>query len=261
MKNLFLRLSFYGEKFYGTQKQPHDETIQGLFEKLLSQIYTKPVKVVIASRLDRGVHALDFALCFQTPDDSISIEHLFYYLKRSVPKDIYLKDLRQVRDDFSPRYDCRNKQYLYLIQNSASINPLLSPFTFIPKHPLDENSLSSVLDIINGEHDFRYFSTPEEDDNTIINIEDAYMVKNGDILAIRFVSKSFLRYQVRFMVGAMIYHAYGKLSLDEIKIALDGKKPTHFKYKAEPQGLILEKINYPEVEDKDVVTFPFLDRE
>jgi tRNA U38,U39,U40 pseudouridine synthase TruA len=39
----------------------------------------------------------------------------------------------------------------------------------------------------------------------------------------------------------------GKLSLDEVKNALDNGKELHTRYKAEPQGLILEHINYPQI--------------
>ena len=66
---ILIRISFLGTSFYGTQKQSDKKTIQGDFESLLSRVYDEKVKVTISSRLDRGVHALDFALTFDVLND------------------------------------------------------------------------------------------------------------------------------------------------------------------------------------------------
>lgn len=246
MMKVFIRIAFSGTDFYGTQKLPKDRTIQGLFEELLSRIYNRPIKVTISSRLDRGVHALDFGLSFDIEEDVIGNEHLKYYLKRSVGKDILIKSVDNAGDDFSPRYSMNSKTYLYLIQNKENHNPILTPYTYVPNHPLDIQKIIDVLALFKGRHDFRFFSTPEGDENTVLDIENTSLTEKNGILEIRFVGKAFLRYQVRFMVGAVISHCNGRMSLDEIKTALDGKQCTHFKYKAEPQGLILESIDYPD---------------
>jgi len=66
------------------------------------------------------------------------------------------------------------------------------------------------------------------------------------MLYLRFQGKNFLRYQVRFMVGSVIRCAQGKMSLDQIKRLLAGLDPDFPRYKAEPQGLYLESISYPD---------------
>ncbi len=253
MMRKFLRFAFLGTEFHGTQKQPHDETIQGLFESLLSRIYDREMKVTIASRLDRGVHALDFAITFDVHDTSISDEHLFYYLKRSLGKDILLKEMRNVDDTFSPRYDCLNKQYLYLIQERK--NPLLNPLSYSPKYEIDIQKLEDTLLLMKGEHDFRYFSTPDEDDNTLLLMEDVSMRREDGLIKIRFVSKSFLRYQIRFMVGSALSVSFGRMDIACVKDALNLKRELPIKYKAEPQGLFLEKINYPGIDDDKRIDF------
>lgn len=244
---IFIRISFLGTTFYGTQKQSDKKTIQGDFESLLSRLYNEKVKVTISSRLDRGVHALDFALSFDAPHDNVSLNHLEYYLRRSVSKDIFIKEVRKVDDEFSPRYSCKDKTYLYLIQNGENKNPLLNPFTYTPKHPLNIEKMKACLSLFKGLHDFRAFASPEGEEKTLLIIDNVSIEEKNHLLRIRFSSKAFLRYQVRFMVGACIYVAEGKLSLDEVKNALDNGKELHTRYKAEPQGLILEHINYPQI--------------
>ncbi len=256
MMRYFLRLSFIGTNFYGTQKQKKDLTIQGLFESLLERFYCHPVKVIIASRLDRGVHALDFALAFDIEETNRPTDRLFYYLKRSVPKDIFLKELRIVPDDFSPRYDCADKQYLYLIQNGENKNPLYNPFSYSPNHILDTNKMKETLFMMKGIHEFMYFSSPDEEDKTFLDIEDvSFHVDEKGLIQIRFRAKSFLRYQIRFMVGAAISVALDKISMEDVQNALDGKKELRIKYKAEPQGLILEEIHYPQIPDEKKISF------
>ncbi len=246
---IFIRISFLGSDFYGTQKQSDKKTIQGDFESLLSRVYDEKVKVTISSRLDRGVHALDFALTFDVPNDNVTLNHLEYYLKRSVSKDIFIKEVREINADFSPRYDCEDKTYLYLIQNGMNHNPILNPFTYTPKHPLDVQKMKECLALFKGCHNFRSFASPEGEENTLLIIDDVSLEEEHGLVKIRFRSKAFLRYQVRFMVGACIYVAEDKTSLDEVKNSLSTGDELRIRYKAEPQGLILEQINYPQIPD------------
>jgi tRNA pseudouridine38-40 synthase len=242
----FIRLSFFGASFYGTQKQKSFVTIQSVFENALSAIYGGPIKTTISSRLDRGVHALDFGLSFVPPDDRVSESHLRYYLRRTLSEDIVITDIRSVPDDFSARYSCDYKRYRYQIQNGTERHPLWNPLTYFPQNPLSEDKVQAALKLFEGTHDFRAFATPEKaDEKTVLTIDAVSFAKKPDLILLRFQGHSFLRYQVRFMVGAVIRYATDKLTLDDIRALLDGKKDDYLKLKAEPQGLILETIHYP----------------
>lgn len=249
---VFLRISFLGSEFYGTQKQPDKKTIQGIFESLLSRIYAKEVKVTICSRLDRGVHALDYALSFTKPDERISLDHLSYCLRRGLEHDsVVLKDIREIKDEeFSARYSCDYKRYLYLIQNKEKQNPLFDPISYHPKKVLDLNKIKEALALFEGQHDFRFFATPEGEENTVLILDKVSMEEKEGFLYLRFQGRNFLRYQVRFMVGAALLHAEDKLSLSTISELLSGKDILYPKKKAEPQGLILETIHYPQFDSQ-----------
>jgi len=242
--NIFVRFSFFGENFYGTQKQKDHPSIQGLFEDLLSKIYDAPVKVTIASRLDRYVNALDFAINFFPPKETITLEHLSYYLRRMLPKDIFLKAVRVVPDDFSARYSPLYKQYLYVIQNQERKNPLFNRFTFVPNKKLNPAKIQEALSLFEGEHDFQYFANREEEKNSHLTLDKTSLEEKEGYLLLRFRAKSFLRYQVRFLVGACLSYEKGKISQETILSLLDGKEVPYPKDKAEPQGLMLEEIHY-----------------
>lgn len=246
-----VRLSYLGLDFYGSQKQPGKRTLQGVFEEALTLCYSTFVKVTICSRLDRGVHAFDFALSFKTPNDKINKEHLLYYLRRSMEKDVLIHSLEEIEDDFSPRYDCSFKSYVYTIQNSSDYNPLYNPISYVPNKELDVDLLKQVLSLYEGNHDFRLFASPEGDENTILTIDKCELVQKDRFLYLRFIGKSFLRYQIRFLVGSALRVLDKKLSLEQIKEMLDGNPVSFPRLKAEPQGLTLEKICYPSLGDDE----------
>ena len=98
-------LAFNGQNFYGTQRQKENRTIQGLFEDFLSQYYQEDIKVTIASRLDRYVNALSFALAFSFKKERKTKEDLQYVLNRMFAPEVYVTEIVEVAEDFSPRYD------------------------------------------------------------------------------------------------------------------------------------------------------------
>ena len=249
--NIFIRFAFSGLNYYGTQIQPDKPTIQGVLEEALSRIYNEKIKSTISSRLDKGVSALDFAINFQAPNRDFTLDYLAYYLKRSLPNDIFIKEVRQVNEDFSCRYDVKYKIYTYLIQAGEKRNPLLSYLTYQPVKAVSSDRLKEALELFKGTHDFRYFARPEkEDESTVLTIDSTNLQKKNGIYYLNFKGKSFLRYQIRFLVGACLRYEQNRLSLDTIKRLLNGENIPYQKLKAEPQALILNKLYYPKIDKK-----------
>ena len=67
---ILVNISYDGLYFIGSQKQPEGRTIQGEFEKLLSNLFNEEIKVIICSRLDAKVSARNFAFAFDTENKS-----------------------------------------------------------------------------------------------------------------------------------------------------------------------------------------------
>ena len=245
---IFIRISFLGTTFYGTQKQSDKKTIQGDFESLLSRLYNEKVKVTISSRLDRGVSALDYGISFSCPDGS-NLDHLKYFLQRRLGVDVLIKDVREVEEDFSARYSCLYKEYLYLIQLPEKRNPLLNPISYVPTFSISKEKIEEALSLFVGLHDFRAFSTPEGEENTIQSVDEISIQERDGILYLHFKAKSFLRYQIRFMVGAALQYCRGKVSLETISNLLQGKEEKYPKLRAEPQGLLLKHIEYLNIQN------------
>ena len=109
-----IELTYDGSKFYGFQKQNSKGTIQGNIENVLSKILNEKVKTTGASRTDRGVHAYSQFMSFET--DKIKDKNKFIYsLNQLLSDSLYVKNITEVSDNFSPRYDVKMKEYVYKI--------------------------------------------------------------------------------------------------------------------------------------------------
>ena len=57
MKNYKMIIAYDGTRYYGWQRQPDQNTIQGKLESVLSVLCGREVEVIGAGRTDAGVHA------------------------------------------------------------------------------------------------------------------------------------------------------------------------------------------------------------
>jgi len=92
-----------------------------------------------------------------------------------------------------------------------------------------------------GFHSYKEFVSGERENyNSVIYKIKFY--KRKDILLIRFEGKSFYRYMVRNMVGALISVGEEKMPPIYIKEMLEGKK--HNYITVPPNGLYLRNVKY-----------------
>ena len=94
-----------------------------------------------------------------------------------------------------------------------------------------------------GFHSFKAFTSGARDNYNSV-IYSIKFKKKDDFLTITFVGKSFYRYMVRNMVGALIQAGNNKLDKNDIKMMLD-KEKVNSKYNTAPAcGLYLVDVYY-----------------
>ncbi|PMQ00997.1 MAG: tRNA pseudouridine(38-40) synthase TruA [Dictyoglomus sp. NZ13-RE01] len=243
MPNWKLTISYFGKDFYGFQKQKDKRTVQGVLENILKDIFQEDIRIIGAGRTDRGVHAINQVVNFKTEKD-FHIEKLKYVLNSLLPRDITLKDLEIVGDDFHARYSAKNKTYMYIIYNSKNISPFLWDFTWQISKSLNVDLLMRSAELILGEHDFINFCSLDEKKNTIIKIESAYWEKKGEFLFFFITASHFLRKMVRFLVGGMVEVGLEKKDIEEWKLYLEKKFDKRFGKCAPSEGLYLLNVKY-----------------
>ena len=103
MKNFKFIISYDGSRYYGWERQPNRETIQGKLESVLSRMCDAPVQVIGAGRTDAGVHAKAMTAnaymdTEKTPDE------IRDYMNHYLPDDICVQEARLAADRFHARY-------------------------------------------------------------------------------------------------------------------------------------------------------------
>lgn len=238
--NFLIEISYDGSKFYGFQRLNEHLSVQKALEDALFKINKKEVLVKGAGRTDRGVHAYGQCVTFKL-DVNIDEEGLMQALNSLLEPYIYVRNVKIVDEDVHARFSVKEKTYRYII-NLGEYDPVKADYEYQCHYKLDISKMKDVANLFLGVHDFHNFVSGDRDDYTcIVHSIDFEEVNNK--LHIVFKGKSFYRYMVRNLVGAMIEVARGKIDISIIEEMLNtDKEMTTFT--APACGLYLEKIEY-----------------
>lgn len=249
---LLCQVSYKGTHYQGWQKQKDAPTVQEEIEKVLSKILNSEIKIYASGRTDAGVHAQRQYFHFDI-DKEVDIDKLRYSFNCLLPEDIFINEIKVVDDDFHARYSAKSKTYTYIMRLDER-NPFNYEFEASIPQPLKVNLLMSSLKQFEGCHDFRDFTSKEEDEDnfvrTIYSVEVSY-IEQVKQFVVSFKGNGFMRYMVRNMVGTALAIAQGKEKEDYITYHFSKKdKREIVPYKAPPEGLFLVDVNYENIHIK-----------
>ncbi len=228
-------ISYDGSKFKGFQRQNNVRNIQGELEKVLSNIYNEEILIKGAGRTDRGVHAKGQVIHFETDK---KIKNLKYKLNKCL-KDIHIKKVKRVNDNFHSRFDVKEKVYLYKIDLSGKRN---NDYYLNISYYLDLDKMKRASKLFLGTNDFCNFTAGYRDDYTS-TIKKIKIWQFNKIIYLKFQGYGFYRYMVRNLVGALIEVGKGKVNAETIKMML--KRETEKRLPTvSPNGLYLVKVKY-----------------
>ena len=243
----FIRFSYDGSKYNGYQKQPRMKTVQSELERALKSINAnKAVSVSASGRTDAGVHAYSQCAHFDI-STKITPEKLKSALNSLLPDDIYVKEVKEVSDNFHARFDVKAKEYIYKI-NMGTYNPIEKDYVYQYNKKLDIPEMERALKYLEGTHDFRSFVKidEEKDDYTRTIIQTSLIrdVKNVNQITISILGTGFMRYMVRNIVGFLIEIGEGKHKSEDIIDILKLKDRTKAGICAPACGLYLKDVYY-----------------
>lgn len=233
-------ISYNGSKYYGFQRLNNQKGVQNELENILSIIENNKVEVKGSGRTDRYVHAIDQCIHFKL-EREIPLEKLKYTMNKMLSNAIHINKLEIVPEDFHARHSVKRKTYLYKIYQGEK-NPFLSDFVYFYPQKLNMEKMKKASTLFLGTHDFRNFVSGERI-NYISNIESLKIEKKEEEILFEITGKSFYRYMVRSIVGALIEIGRETKEITNIKEALETTKEIRF-FIAPPEGLYLKKIEY-----------------
>ena len=244
MKRVMLTVAYDGTNYHGWQVQPNGETIEGVLNRCLSELLQEKIEVIGASRTDSGVHALCNIAVFDT-ETSIPPEKISYALNARLPEDIRIQDSREVESSFHPRHCDSRKTYEYRIYNAPFPMPTERLYSHFSYASFDIVRMQEAAVYFVGTHDFKSFcSVDTQAENTIRQIENVEVLKNGNRIIIRVVGRGFLYNMVRIMAGTLMEVGKGNLQPQEIERILEAKDRNAAGPTAPACGLTLVKYEF-----------------
>jgi|SRR5690554_2291903 len=243
IKRLKCIVSYDGSRFQGYQRQINQRTVQGEIEKALKIINKEPITIHSSGRTDSRVHAYGQVFHFDSKLD-IKMENWKKAINSILPKDIYIKKVDIVDQDFHARFSAKKKEYRYYISLNE-YNPIRSQYVCFINRKIELNLIEKALNLFEGTHDFTSFSSGQHvEKNKVRTIYEAKLNVKDKELEFIFIGNGFLRYQVRIMMGTLIEIGLGKKEINIIEYLFNNYDRAKARYTAEAQGLYLYNVEY-----------------
>lgn len=226
-----------GSRYYGSQIQPNQPTVQGALEGMLNHLFQKEMTVYPASRTDAGVHALNAVAHFDAPF-YMAPDKLCRLLKKMAPSDILIHDVIDVSLFFHARYDVVSKTYLYRFTTQKDVGSMHKKSHLEIE---DVDAFMMRLKLFEGTHDFKAFAKSKgQPTDTVRNVQSITWVQDAPhAWTIEITGDGFLRHMIRMMVGAAM-----TLTPKAIQESLESPSAKAKKTLAPPEGLYLKTLVY-----------------
>lgn len=239
--NLKFTLAYDGSSFQGSQKQPNGLTVEDKLLKAFKKINIE-TNIVLSGRTDKEVHATGQVFNCIVPDYWEDFFKLKEILNKNLPSSIKISKISKVDNNFHSRFHAKKRVYRYLITTKPT-TPFNDKFMTYVKN-IDEKLIKEAIKEFIGIYDFKYFhKTGSDKELTKREIFDTKFYKYKDIYVFKFTANSYLRSQIRLMVGFLLAINDNKQTIKNLKEQLSLEKH-HFKTPAVANGLYLAKIKY-----------------
>ncbi|MEP1093895.1 MAG: tRNA pseudouridine(38-40) synthase TruA [Cyclobacteriaceae bacterium] len=249
-----IRIEFLGFRYHGWQKQPGYKSVHGMIDKtLLFILGHENFRTLGCSRTDAKVSADDYVFELFTLEEQIS-ERLLLSLNRNLPPDIRAKSIEKTNADFNIIQSSKIKEYHYNFSFGEKSHPINAPTIRDFGSSLDIDLMAEAASVFLGIHNFkRYASKPAPNTDFERKIIQAEIVSNtrlkGNLVpansyVFKVASKSFMRYQVRLMMGALVDIGRRSWSIEDLKESLQNFDGTQIKHVAPSSGLTLHRVDF-----------------
>ncbi|MBB5338562.1 tRNA pseudouridine synthase A [Tunturiibacter gelidoferens] len=170
-------LTYDGTPYNGWQIQPSLPTVQGALAQAIHRVTGETVLPQGSGRTDTGVHALAQVATFSL-SVPIPAANLHRALNRALPPSIRVLSVTPVPEDFHARHSARRKTYEYRIlpgcdDKDRICSPMLAPYVWACRLPLELAPLQQAAAHILGPHDFTSFAAVDPDLTTRTTAPDS----------------------------------------------------------------------------------------
>lgn len=239
-----LGIEYDGSRFLGWQTQPGGGAVQDALEPALAGIAGEPVDVTCAGRTDRGVHAREQVVHFETSarrPDSAWVRGVNALL----PESVAVLWAREVAPDFHARFSARSRAYRYVLLNRPVRPALAARYVGWFYLPLDVPAMQRAASELVGEHDFSAFRSSEcQAKSPVRTVHAIQITQQGSRIDFLVRANAFLHHMVRNLVGTLVYVGKGKHPPHWAREVLESRDRAAAAPTFAAEGLYLEKVEY-----------------
>lgn len=252
-------VAYDGSDYFGFQVQTGVSTVQGALEAALGTFTTLQGRVVGAGRTDTGVHARG-----QVIGATVEWKHSPADLQRAwnahLPPAIAVRSLVRGPQGWHPRFSALSRTYRYTVvewgggRTPPTHAPLVERFAHFERNVLDTEAMGEAARLLIGRKDFATFGQPPQGENSVRTVIDAgwevlpvaaaLEPRPDRTLVFTVCADAFLQHMVRRVVGSLLEVGRGRWSVERFGEVLASCETKHAAPPAEPNGLVLEAVEY-----------------
>jgi tRNA pseudouridine38-40 synthase len=235
-----LVIEYDGGAFHGWAFQPELRTVQGELERVLGVLMQRRVRLTVAGRTDRGVHAWGQVAAY----DGVPV--VLASLNALLPGDIAVLACDGVDPTFDPRGGAEARTYCYRVLARPAPSAFERDTVLHWPYRCDRALLHACAAALPGRRDFTAFTLTDTEHRWFTRvIERAEWREDGHRLEFWITADAFLRHMNRTLVGTMLEVAQGRRTLEEFVALLTGAHRREAGHTAAPHGLALAGVRYP----------------
>lgn len=239
-------IEFIGTHYRGWQRQQEVISIQECLETALTKIANEPIELIAAGRTDAGVHASNMIAHFTTTAHREPYNWL-RGLNTLLPKDIAVRWLVLMPNEFHARFSAIARRYRYIILNQPYRPAILHGQVTHIYYPLDFDKMQMAVQPLVGTHDFTSFRAAAcQSNQPVRNVHFAKLIRHGDFFVLDIQADGFLHHMVRNIMGSLLAIGSGEQSIDWLRELIQAKDRTLAAPTASADGLYFINALYPD---------------
>ena len=250
----FLEIAYNGAAYHGWQLQQNALSVQQVLTEALSTILQEEIYLMGSGRTDKGVHAEQQFVHFDT-SHSLSEEKYLYPLNAILPSDISVKRIYEVGPEAHARFSALERSYEYRMARNK--NPFLTGISYINVKPLDFEIMNQAAAFLLSENmpeglDYACFSrikTGAAHFKCKVTVAEWKQYNVGafsELWVFHISANRFLRGMVRAIVGTLLEVGKHTISVGGFQEILHSRNRRKAGPALDPNGLFLTNVKYPE---------------
>jgi tRNA pseudouridine38-40 synthase len=238
-----LTIEYAGTRYSGWQIQKNARTVQGELDRAVREVSgADDFELYGSGRTDAGVHALA-QVAHLDLHTTMPPEILRRQINETLPSDINVLRIDNVRHKFHARHDAIGRSYLY--QVSRRRTAFAKPFVWWVKDDLTVHRMRDAARRFVGFHDFQAFSDDDpREKSTDVLVDTLDIHEDDDLILFHIEGSHFIWKMVRRLVGVLVEVGRGGITPEEAGAMLASSSAVPARLTAPASGLFLERVYY-----------------